>query len=414
MQQEFRRIAIVNRGEPAMRLIHAVRELNREHGLELETVALYTDVDRAAMYVREADDAVAVGPAVYVDDQGRSRNGYLDYQRLERALVAGRAEAAWVGWGFVAEHPEFAELCRRLGVVFIGPDPEVMRRLGDKIGSKRLAEAAGVPVAPWSGGPVETLAEARRHAERIGYPLMVKATAGGGGRGIRRVGSAAELEEAFTGARDEARRTFGNPTVLMERVVEGARHIEVQVIADDHGTVWAAGVRDCSVQRRYQKVVEESASTALDAEQEREVRDAAVRLCLAAGYRNAGTVEFLYDLERRAFSFMEVNARLQVEHPVTEVTTGLDLVKLQLQVARGGRLGAAPPTPFGHAVEVRLNAEDPDNDFAPGAGRLDLFRIATGPGLRVETGFVEGDAIPAAFDSMIAKVIGRASCRERV
>jgi acetyl/propionyl-CoA carboxylase alpha subunit/acetyl-CoA carboxylase carboxyltransferase component len=405
VERQFKRIAIVNRGEPAMRLIHAVRELNREQGLGLETVALYTDVDRGAMFVREADDAVAIGPATYVDDLGRPRTGYLDYQRLERALVEGRADAAWVGWGFVAEHPEFAEQCRRLGVVFIGPAPEVMRRLGDKIGAKRLAESAGVPVAPWSGGPVETIEEASRHAERIGYPLMVKATAGGGGRGIRRVHAAGELERALTSARDEASRTFGDPTVFMERLAGGARHIEVQVIADHHGTAWAAGVRDCSVQRRYQKVVEESASTALTPTQDRELREAAVRLCLAAGYRNAGTVEFLYDLERRAFSFMEVNARLQVEHPVTEVTTGLDLVKLQLHVARGGRLGEGPPAPVGHAVEVRLNAEDPDNDFAPGPGTLELFRIATGPGLRTETGFVEGDVVPAEFDSMIAKLV---------
>jgi acetyl/propionyl-CoA carboxylase alpha subunit/acetyl-CoA carboxylase carboxyltransferase component len=405
VERQFKRIAIVNRGEPAMRLIHAVRELNRERGLGLRTVALYTEVDRAAMFVREADDAVCIGPATFVDEHGRTRNGYLDYPRLERAMVEGQTDAAWVGWGFVAEHPEFAELCRRLRVVFIGPDPEVMRQLGDKIGSKRLAEAAGVPVAAWSGGPVETLEEARRHAERIGYPLMVKATAGGGGRGIRRVGSAAELEGGFAGAREEARRTFGDPTVFMERLAEGARHIEVQVIADQHGTTWAVGVRDCSVQRRYQKVVEESASTALTPKQDRELREAAVRLCQAAGYHNAGTVEFLYDLRHRTFSFMEVNARLQVEHPVTEVTTGLDLVKLQLHVALGGRLGAGPPAPLGHAVEVRLNAEDPDNDFAPGPGTLDLLRIATGPGLRTETGFVEGDVIPAEFDSMIAKLV---------
>jgi acetyl/propionyl-CoA carboxylase alpha subunit/acetyl-CoA carboxylase carboxyltransferase component len=405
VERQFKRIAIVNRGEPAMRLIHAVRELNREQGLGLRTVALYTEVDRDALFVREADDAVCIGPATFVDEHGRARNGYLDYSSLERALLEGRAEAAWVGWGFVAEHPEFAELCRRLGVVFIGPDPEVMRRLGDKIGSKRLAESAGVPVAHWSGGPVETIEEAHGHAVRIGYPLMVKATAGGGGRGIRRVGSAAELEAALTGAREEARRSFGDPTVFMERLAEGARHIEVQVIADHHGAVWAVGVRDCSVQRRYQKVVEESASTALTPEENQGLREAAVRLCQAAGYRNAGTVEFLYDLEHHAFSFMEVNARLQVEHPVTEVTTGLDLVKLQLHVALGGRLGEGPPAPLGHAVEVRLNAEDPDNDFAPGPGTLDRLRIATGPGLRTETGFVEGDVIPAEFDSMIAKLV---------
>jgi acetyl/propionyl-CoA carboxylase alpha subunit/acetyl-CoA carboxylase carboxyltransferase component len=411
MDRDFKRIAIVNRGEPAVRLIHAVRELNRERDLGLETVALYTDLDASAKFVREADDAVCIGAATYLDDRGRFRSGYLDHERLERALVEGRAEAAWVGWGFVAEQPAFAELCERLGVVFIGPPPEVMRRLGDKIGAKLLAESAGVPVAPWSGGPVATLEEARAHAARIGYPLMVKATAGGGGRGIRRVAAEDGLAAAFQSARDEARLSFGDSTVFMERLATGARHIEVQVIADHYGTVWPVGVRDCSVQRRYQKVVEESASTALTPQRDHEAREAAARLCKAAGYTNAGTVEFLYDLERRAFSFMEVNARLQVEHPVTEVTTGLDLVKLQLQVARGERLAGPPPVPFGHAIEARLNAEDPDNDFAPGPGRLDLFRIAAGPGLRVETGVEEGDVIPAEFDSMIAKLI--ASGRDR-
>ncbi|HZD73613.1 MAG TPA: carboxyl transferase domain-containing protein [Actinomycetota bacterium] len=411
MGRDFKRIAIVNRGEPALRLIHAVRELNREQGLGLEAVALYTDLDRSAKFVREADGAVFLGSSSYLDEQGRRRNGYLDYQRLARALVDGRADAAWVGWGFVAEQPAFAELCERLGVRFIGPSAEVMRRLGDKIGAKLLAEAAGVPIAPWSGGPVATLEEARYHAARIGYPLMIKATAGGGGRGIRRVASEEGLAAALQGARDEARLAFGDSTVFMERLATGARHIEVQVIADDYGTVWPIGVRDCSVQRRYQKVIEESASTALTSEQEREVREAAARLCRAAGYTNAGTVEFLYDLERAEFSFMEVNARLQVEHPVTEVTTGLDLVKLQLLVARGERLTGAPPAPSGHAIEVRLNAEDPDRDFAPGPGRLELFRIAAGPGLRAETGVEEGDVIPAEFDSMIAKLI--ASGRDR-
>ena len=405
MDRGFRRIAIVNRGEPAVRLIHAVRELNRERDLGLQTVALYTDLDASAMFVREADDAVLLGPSSYLDEQGRRRNGYLDYQRLARALVEGRAEAAWVGWGFVAEQPEFAELCEWLGVVFIGPPAGVMRRLGDKIGSKRLAEAAGVPVAPWSGGPVATVEEAREHAERIGYPLMIKATAGGGGRGIRRVTAGQQLAAAFRSARDEARRSFGDPTLFMERLTEGARHVEVQVVADHHGTVWAVGVRDCSIQRRFQKLVEESASTALGPEREAQARAAAARLCRAAGYRNAGTVEFLYDQRRRELCFLEVNARLQVEHPVTEVTTGLDLVKLQLQVARGERLRGEPPAPVGHAVEVRVCAEDPDNDFAPGPGRLDLFRIAAGPGLRADTGVQEGDTIPAEFDSMIAKLI---------
>ncbi len=412
MDHEFKRIAIVNRGEPAMRLIHAVRELNWEHRLGLEAVALYTDLDWNAMFVREADDAVCIGPATYVTPAGKIAHGYLDYRRLESALVEARADAAWVGWGFVAEHAAFAELCRRLGIVFIGPDPEVMRRLGDKIGSKRLAEAAGVPVAPWSGGPVDGVDGARRHAERIGYPLMVKASGGGGGRGIRRVLAADQLDSAFTSASDEAEKAFGDPTVFMERLATNARHIEVQVIADRYGTVWPVGVRDCTVQRRYQKVVEESASTALTPDEDQQLREAAARLCSSAGYAGAGTVEFLYDLDSHSFSFMEVNARLQVEHPVTEATTGLDLVKLQLQLARGARLEGNPPASVGHAVEVRINAEDPDNDFAPGPGTVELFRIASGPGLRVETGVAEGDVIPAEFDSMIAKLIAWGRDRE--
>src|SRR4051794_4804138 len=287
-----------------------------------------------------------------------------------------------------------------------------MRRLGDKIAAKLLAEDAGVPVAPWSGGAVETVEEALRVAARIGFPLMVKATAGGGGRGIRRVESPDALPAAFESARSEAREAFGDDTVLLERVIAPARHIEVQVIADAYGTAWAAGVRDCTCQRRNQKVLEESASPALTAAQDRNLREAAVRLAQRAGYRNAGTVEFLYDPVDGAFSFMEVNARLQVEHPVTEAVTGLDLVKLQLHVAAGGRLGRDPPAPRGPAVGARLHAGDPALGFAPAPGRIDLLRLPTGPGLRVDTGVGEGDSIPPEFDSMIAKVIAWGADRD--
>jgi acetyl/propionyl-CoA carboxylase alpha subunit/acetyl-CoA carboxylase carboxyltransferase component len=415
MSSEFQRIAIVNRGEPAMRLIHAVRELNREAGHDggqLRTIALFTTPDRGAMFVREADEAVDLGAATFVDERdGERKSSYLDYARLEQALVAARADAAWVGWGFVAEHAAFAELCQRLGVVFIGPEPNVMRWLGDKIAAKHLAERVSVPVVPWSGGPVETLDDARRHAERLGYPSMFKATAGGGGRGIRTVRSAAELGEAFERARAEALRAFGDATVFLERQLAGVRHVEVQVVADDYGTTWAVGVRDCTIQRRNQKVLEEAPSPVLSAGQDQALRDAAVRLCQSAGYRNAGTVEFLLDPASHACFFMEVNTRLQVEHPVTEMTTGLDLVKLQLHVARGGRLVGAPPTPRGHAIEVRLNAEDTDNNFAPAPGVIEVFRLPTGPGLRVDTGVDGGDAVPPEFDSMIAKLIAYGSDR---
>lgn len=406
MGHDFRRVAIVNRGEAAMRFLHGAREYAAEHGIELTTIALYTEPDRHALFVREADEAYDLGPAQSEDPRdGKVKNRYLVYPVLEEALRATRAEAVWVGWGLVAEHPAFAELCAERDITFIGPAGAIMRKLGDKIASKLLAEEADVPVSPWSGGAVESLDDARRHAEELGYPLMIKATAGGGGRGIRRVSSDAELPDAFHGAREEALKAFGDPTVFMERLVHGARHVEVQVVADGEGGVWALGVRDCTVQRRHQKVMEETPSPVLRREQDRELRAAAERLARVVGYQNAGTVEFLYDPERESFYFLEVNTRLQVEHPVTEMVTGTDLVKLQLHVARGGRLEGDPPPDRGCAIEVRLNAEDPDQGFAPSPGRVEIFRPARGPGLRVDTGVDEGDEIASEFDSMIAKII---------
>jgi acetyl/propionyl-CoA carboxylase alpha subunit/acetyl-CoA carboxylase carboxyltransferase component len=402
---KFERIAIVNRGEPAMRLINAVRDHNLEFGSDLRTIALFTDADRDAMFVREADEAFELGPAVYVDGDGKRRVGYLDYVRLEQALVATAADAAWAGWGFVAEHPEYTDLCRDLGVIFLGPSGDVMRRLGDKIASKRLAEEADVPVVPWSGGAIASVDAAHSAAVQIGYPLMIKATAGGGGRGIRRVDDPAGLEQAFRAATSEALTAFGNGDVFMEKLVAGARHVEVQIIGDGAGTVWALGVRDCSVQRHNQKIIEEAPSPALTADQHAEIIEAAARIGRAAAYTNVGTVEFLFDPESQQYWFMEVNARLQVEHPITELTTGVDLVKLQLHVAGGGMLeGEAPPT-VGHAIEVRLNAEDPDAAFAPAPGKLQLLRFPNGPGIRIDTGVEEGDTVAPEFDSMIAKIM---------
>ncbi len=401
----FSRVAIVNRGEAAMRLIHAVRDLNAHGGAApIRSIALYTDEERTAMFAREADEAFSLGPA--------SARPYIDLAVLERALVECRADAVWVGWGFVAEDPAFADLCDRLGVTFIGPSAEAMRRLGDKIGSKILAQEVGVPVAPWSGGAVDTLDDALAAAERIGYPLMLKATAGGGGRGIRRVDAPDELRDAYQRTRDEAERAFGSGVVFLERLVTGARHVEVQLIADSHGTAWAVGVRDCTVQRRNQKVIEESSSPLLDASQTDELKASAERLALAVGYVGAGTVEFLYHPGERTFAFLEVNTRLQVEHPITEATTDLDLVKAQLHVAAGGRLDGSKPLERGHAVEARLNAEDPDRDFAPSPGRIALLDLPSGPGIRVDTGVGEGDTIPADFDSMIAKIIAYGSTRD--
>jgi acetyl/propionyl-CoA carboxylase alpha subunit len=412
----FSRIAIVNRGEAAMRLIHAVRELNAETGASpIETIALYTDAERGATFVREADHSYCLGPA--------SARPYLDHGILQRALVETRADAAWVGWGFVAEDPAFAELCEKTGVTFIGPSADAMRKLGDKIGAKLIAEEVGVPVAPWSRGAVESLEAAKRAAAEIGYPLMLKATAGGGGRGIRVVRSDEELTEAYERTSQEAARAFGSGVVFLERLVTGARHVEVQVIADGQGTAWALGVRDCSVQRRNQKVIEESASPVLAPEQTGELKAAAERLAVAVDYRGAGTVEFLYHPGERLFAFLEVNTRLQVEHPITEATTDFDLVKAQIHVAAGGRLGdlfAQPaertgrqgPAEAGHAVEARLNAEDPDRDFAPSPGRIVRLALPSGPGIRVDTGVSEGDVIPADFDSMIAKIIANGRTRD--
>ncbi|MDQ7911168.1 carboxyl transferase domain-containing protein [Phytohabitans sp. ZYX-F-186] len=393
----FNRVAIVNRGDAAMRLIHAVRELAAETGARIETVALHTDVDRTATFVREADIAYDLGPA--------STRPYLNLSVLERALTETGADAAWVGWGFVAEDPAFAELCEKIGVTFVGPGPEAMRQLGDKIGAKLLAEQVGVPVAPWSRGAVETLDAARAAATEIGYPLMLKATAGGGGRGIRVVNDEAGLVDAYERTSQEAARAFGSGVVFLERLVTGARHVEVQLIADGQGTAWALGVRDCSVQRRNQKVIEESASPVLSPAQVAELKAAAERLAVAVGYRGAATVEFLYHPGDRLFAFLEVNTRLQVEHPITELATGFDLVKAQLRVAAGGRLEGEPPVERGHAVEARLNAEDPDRDFAPSPGRIARLDLPSGPGIRVDTGVSEGDTIPADFDSMIAKII---------
>ncbi|MFI5838157.1 carboxyl transferase domain-containing protein [Catenuloplanes sp. NPDC051500] len=401
----FNRIAIVNRGEAAMRLIHAVRELNAETGTSpIETVALYTDGERSATFVREADRSYCLGPA--------SARPYLDHAVLERALVETGADAAWVGWGFVAEDPAFAEVCEKIGVTFIGPSPDAMRKLGDKIGAKLIAEEVGVPVAPWSRGEVASLEAAKEAAAGIGYPLMLKATAGGGGRGIRVVRSDDELTDAYERTSLEAERAFGSGVVFLERLVTGARHIEVQVIADGQGSAWALGVRDCSVQRRNQKVIEESSSVVLTPEQAREVKASAERLALAVEYRGAGTVEFLYHPGEKLFAFLEVNTRLQVEHPITELTTDFDLVKAQIHVAGGGRLGELIPAEKGHAVEARLNAEDPDRDFAPSPGRIVRLALPSGPGIRVDTGVSEGDVIPADFDSMIAKIIAYGRTRD--
>ena len=348
MQRPFSRLAIVNRGEPAMRVIHAVRELNVHRAEPIRVIALYTEPERDAMFVRHADEAVALD------------GGYLDHEALERALREARADAAWVGWGFVAEQPEFAELCERLGIVFVGPDAAVMRLVGDKIAAKRLAEEAGVPVAPWSGGPVETVDEALRHAERIGFPLMIKSAAGGGGRGIRRVDEPEALPAAFAGAQAEAdaglrgrhraareARGAGAPRRGADRRRRPGRRVggrRARLLVPAPQPEGHRGVGEPRAQRP-------SRST-------RSWRRRGGWRCAPATAMPARSSSSTSRRPRR-FSFMEVDARLQVEHPVTEAVTGLDLVKLQLHVAAGGRLEGEPPPPTGHAIEARLNAEDP-------------------------------------------------------
>jgi acetyl/propionyl-CoA carboxylase alpha subunit/acetyl-CoA carboxylase carboxyltransferase component len=412
MRTDFHRVAIVNRGEPAMRFIHAVREFNLERRTDIQAIALFTEPDRHARFVREADEAVELGPSTFVDERdGLRRPTYLDYEALERALTEAQADAVWTGWGFVAERPEFVEMCERMGIVCIGPDSGAMRRLGDKICAKRLAEQAGVPVIPWGGGPVDTLDAALMHADRVGYPVALKASGGAGGRAIRRVDSAADLQAAFAPVRRDAARVFNDRTVFIERWMEGMRHIEVQVQADRHGTIWAIGTRDCSLQRRLQKLVSEAPAMGLGPDVEASLLDAAVRIVAAAQYRDQVSVEFLVDLAGR-FYFLEANTRLQVEHVVTELTSGIDLVKLQIEMARGGRLEPAPPLSTGHAIEVRMNAEDPYSGFAASPGVVTLFRMPTGPGLRVDTGTAEGSSMPQEFGPMFAKLAARGHSRD--
>ncbi|HEX2820111.1 MAG TPA: biotin carboxylase N-terminal domain-containing protein, partial [Streptosporangiaceae bacterium] len=405
--KHIQRLAIVNRGEAAMRALIAVAELNAVGGQPpITTVVVHTDPDSRAWYVREADEALSLGPATYVDPaDGHRKSSYLDEERLVAALREARVDAAWPGWGFVAESASFARRCEEAGITFIGPDSATIQLLGDKVAAKRLAEGAGLPVVPWSGGPVDDARQAAEAAERLGYPVIVKAAAGGGGRGIRMALDPADLATAFESARDEAELAFGDPTVFIERLVAAARHVEVQVIADGKGTVWALGVRDCSIQRRHQKVIEESASTALNPAMEKVIRQAAVTLVTAAGYTNAGTVEFLVSPDGTTFMFMEVNTRLQVEHGVTEMTTGADLVKLQLHIAAGRRLRGRPPRVRGHAIEARVCAEDPGRGFEPAPGRIAMLALPSGAGIRVDTGVREGDEVSPDFDSMIAKVI---------
>ena len=374
----FSRIAVINRGEPAVRFIQAVRELNAEFGYAIKVIALHSPAERGALFVRLADERVLL--------RGRGELGspYLDHAELERAMIASEVDACWPGWGFVSEDAGFVEVCNRIGVKFIGPPAAAMRKLRDKMQVRFLAEAMNVPVAPWSRGPVEDMASALEHAEVIGYPLILKARSGNGGRGIRTVLHPSELEEAIERTRSEAHKTFDDDAILMEKLIVGGRHIEVQVIADNHGNVWAPGIRDCSIQRGNQQLIAESGSPALTQQQETDLRRSAVALVKAADYRGVGTVKFLYQPDERIFALLGVSTRLQATHPITELCTGLDLVKLQIMVADGHRLIADPPPNSGYAIEARLSAEDADSGFAPSPGKVELLTLPNRPGIRVD------------------------------
>ena len=402
---EILRLAIVNRGESALRCVRAVKSLRAAEGSDMRAIALYTPVDRDAPFVRHADFAIAL-PA----DEGQEVAAYLDHDRILRALREARADAVWPGWGFVAEDAGFVERLEDAGIRFLGPSPQAMRRLGDKISSKEIAEMTGVPVTPWSGKVVENEAQAATVAERLGFPLVVKASAGGGGRGIRVVERAEDLAEAFRSAASEAATAFGDDRLFIERKVTGGRHIEVQIAADLDGFALSLGCRDCSVQRRHQKVIEEAPPPGMDRQSIRELEDAAVRIAQEVAYSGVGTAEFLVSSE--GFQFLEMNPRLQVEHGITETVTGFDLVELQIRIARGESLSGLAPVERGAAIEARVCAEDPDAGFLPAPGRIARFDPALGPGVRIDTGVAAGSTVPAAFDSLIAKVIASGRNRE--
>ena len=387
----FSRVLVANRGEIAVRVIRALHELG------VEAVAVYSTADRDALHVRLADHSVCIGPP----SAGES---YLSIPALVAAAETTGCEAVHPGYGFLAENPAFVRACEDSGVVFVGPPAEVMERMGDKILAKRELGAAGVPLVPGSDGAA-SVEEARAAAVEAGFPVLLKASAGGGGKGMRVVPSEEELESAYAAAALEADGAFGDGSLYVEKVVAPARHVEIQVLCDDEGGVLTLGERECSVQRRHQKLVEESPSPALDPRTREQMESAVERACVAIGYRNAGTFEFLLGPDG-SFYFIEVNCRLQVEHPVTEVVTGIDIVREQVRIAAGERLeltGRAPR--HGHAIEVRINAEDPSRDFAPGPGTVRAFRPPLGPGVRVDTAIMDGCEIPPYYDSLVAKLI---------
>jgi acetyl-CoA carboxylase biotin carboxylase subunit len=399
----IRRLLIANRGEIAVRIARACREAG------IESVAVYSDADAGALHVRTADRAIRIGPAAAAES-------YLSVQAIVLAARRTNSDAIHPGYGFLSERAELARACEQAGIVFVGPPADVIERMGSKIGARTLMESAGVPVVPGRTPEDQSDDGVRAAARSIGYPVLVKASAGGGGKGMRTVRSDAEATDAIGAARREAAAAFGDGTLYVEKLVERPRHVEFQIVADAHGGIVHLFERECSIQRRHQKIIEESPSPALTPETRRRMGEAAVAAAWASGYRNAGTIEFLVegDGDSARFYFLEMNTRLQVEHPITEAVTGLDLVRAQLAIAAGERLAwkQADLSQRGHAIECRVYAEDPANGFLPQAGPLLLYREPSGPGVRVDSGVVQGDTIGVNYDPLLAKLIAYGETRE--
>jgi acetyl-CoA carboxylase biotin carboxylase subunit len=395
----FSKVLIANRGEIAVRIIRACRELG------VRTVAVYSQADAEALHVELADEAVCIGPPP-------ATQSYLKLDRIISAAGITGADAIHPGYGFLAENPHFAEVCEQCGLAFIGPPAASIRLMGDKAAARRTAETEGVPVLPGSRHPVRDLDDAKRLARDIGFPLIIKASAGGGGKGMRVVAKPDDLEPSLATAAAEAAAAFGDPSVYLERYLADPRHVEIQILMDGEGNGVHLGERDCSIQRRHQKLLEEAPSPALTEARRHAMGQAAVRIAKAAGYRNAGTVEFLLD-PRGDFYFMEMNTRIQVEHPVTEMVTGLDLVKAQLRIAAGEalRVTQADVRAVGHSLECRINAEDPER-FLPAPGLITHLRLPGGPGVRVDSHAYVGYRVPAFYDSLLAKVVVHGRTRE--
>lgn len=394
------KILIANRGEIAVRIIRACREMG------IRTVAVYSDIDKDALHVQMADEAVCIGPA-------SSKNSYLNIKNILEATCLTGAEAIHPGFGFLSENSHFAHVCEESNIKFIGPSADVIDLLGNKSNAKAMMIKAGVPVIPGSEGNVKNITEANEIAQKVGYPVMLKATSGGGGKGIRLVRNAEELEKAYEMVKQEATLSFNDDQIYLEKLIENPRHIEVQILADEHGNVIHLGERDCSVQRRNQKMLEESPSTFITQKQRKKMGEAAVNAAKAVGYASAGTIEFLVDSQGE-FYFMEMNTRIQVEHPVTEAVTGIDIVKEQIKIAAGEVLSYQQKDVnlTGHAIECRVNAENPKKNFMPSPGTIERLRVPGGFGIRVDSSIYQGYKIPPTYDSMLAKVIVHASSRE--